>query len=273
MSRGRARCRARRAAGARRFVHVSTAYVAGRSGPSCEDMLERAGLPEHVRADEVGGGADRRRRRAAWRSRSRGPSIVMGESDSGWTPAFNVLYWPLRAFARGLFDAVPGEAGGPRGRRAGRHVADGIVKLVESDATGRSTSSPATEARPSRSSPSWPARTSTARARRTCRRAAFGGRGGRRARRGVPAVLRHGRRVRRHPHARAARHAGRRALPGYFDTLMDYADRAKWGKRGTRARRRARTSPPPPERAARPPSTRAPPRPPPPPPRGPAAAR
>ena len=48
------------------------------------------------------------------------PSIVMGESDTGWTPAFNVLYWPLRAFARGLFAAGAGRAGRARRRRAGR---------------------------------------------------------------------------------------------------------------------------------------------------------
>ena len=27
------------------------------------------------------------------------PSIVVGDRNSGWTYAFNVLYWPLRAFA------------------------------------------------------------------------------------------------------------------------------------------------------------------------------
>ena len=35
------------------------------------------------------------------------PSIVVGDRNSGWTSAFNVLYWPLRALARGLFPAVP----------------------------------------------------------------------------------------------------------------------------------------------------------------------
>ena len=35
------------------------------------------------------------------------PSIVVGDRNNGWTAAFNVLYWPLRAFARGLFTAVP----------------------------------------------------------------------------------------------------------------------------------------------------------------------
>ena len=34
------------------------------------------------------------------------PSIVVGDSRSGWTPAFNVIYWPMRAFSRGLMDEV-----------------------------------------------------------------------------------------------------------------------------------------------------------------------
>jgi nucleoside-diphosphate-sugar epimerase len=40
------------------------------------------------------------------------PSIVVGEAGSGWTAAFNVLYWPLRAYARGLLDTFPAD---PRG--------------------------------------------------------------------------------------------------------------------------------------------------------------
>ena len=38
------------------------------------------------------------------------PSIVVGERDSGWTASFNVLYWPLRAFARGAYVALPARA-------------------------------------------------------------------------------------------------------------------------------------------------------------------
>ena len=59
------------------------------------------------------------------------PSIVMGESDSGWTPAFNVLYWPLRAFSRGLFDAVPALADGRVDVVPVDYVADGIVHLLD----------------------------------------------------------------------------------------------------------------------------------------------
>ncbi|HWD65847.1 MAG TPA: SDR family oxidoreductase, partial [Solirubrobacteraceae bacterium] len=35
------------------------------------------------------------------------PSIVVGDRRTGWTAAFNVIYWPLRAFAKGLLGTVP----------------------------------------------------------------------------------------------------------------------------------------------------------------------
>jgi len=128
-----------RDAGARRFVHVSTAYVAGtRPGEFGEDMLDEGqGFrntyeqtkweAEHLvaqRSGDFGSIAIAR------------PSIVMGESDSGWTPAFNVLYWPLRAFARGLFDKVPARPDGRVDVVPVDYVADGIMRLVERDATG-----------------------------------------------------------------------------------------------------------------------------------------
>jgi nucleoside-diphosphate-sugar epimerase len=128
-----------RGAGARRFVHVSTAYVAGTwPGEFREDMLDEGqgfrNTYEHTkweaehlvaaRAGDFDGTAIAR------------PSIVMGESDSGWTPAFNVLYWPLRAFARGLFEQVPAKPDGRVDVVPVDYVADGIVRLMEGEATG-----------------------------------------------------------------------------------------------------------------------------------------
>ena len=95
-----------RAAGARRFVHVSTAYVAGTysgGSPRTCSGTEFRNTYEQTKCEAervVGEVADMEVAIAR-------PSIVMGESDTGWTPAFNVLYWPLRAFARGLFEQVP----------------------------------------------------------------------------------------------------------------------------------------------------------------------
>ena len=202
----------------------------------------RHGVPQHLRADQVRGGAASWPPRAtAWRSRSRGRASSMGESDTGWTPAFNVLYWPLRAFARGLFDQVPARPEGRVDVVPVDYVADGIA-----DADRQSTP---------------PARSTSSRAR-TRRRVeeladvacahfgrprppyvqtgALGRRGGRRARRGLPAVLRHGGRVRRHAARASCSGCGRRSSPPTSTRCIDYADRAKWGKRGTREEARER---------------------------------
>jgi thioester reductase-like protein len=101
-----------------RVVHVSTAYVAGRTpglfrevdlarGQAFRNTYEQT---KHAAEELVAttGGLPLVTVR---------PSIVVGESDSGWTSAFNVIYWPLRAFARGLFHELPADP-------------DGIVDLV-----------------------------------------------------------------------------------------------------------------------------------------------
>jgi long-chain acyl-CoA synthetase len=124
-----------RAAGARRFVHVSTAYVAGtHSGRFTEDML---GTEFRNTYEETKREAERLFEDVSDMAVAVArPSIVMGESDTGWTPAFNVLYWPLRAFARGLFEQVPARPEGRVDVVPVDYVADGIAKLIESDVTG-----------------------------------------------------------------------------------------------------------------------------------------
>ena len=59
------------------------------------------------------------------------PSIVVGDRNSGWTSAFNVLYWPLRALSRGLFPAVPAIPSAPVDVVSIDYVADGIYALCE----------------------------------------------------------------------------------------------------------------------------------------------
>ncbi len=124
-----------RAVDARRFVHVSTAYVSGaHSGEFTEEMLgsEFRNTYEQTKCEAERLFADVSGMEVAIAR----PSIVMGESDTGWTPAFNVLYWPLRAFARGLFDVVPAKPEGRVDVVPVDYVADGIFKLIESDETG-----------------------------------------------------------------------------------------------------------------------------------------
>jgi long-chain acyl-CoA synthetase len=125
-----------RECGASRFVHVSTAYVSGtHTGVFTEDMRgtefrntyeqTKCEAEQFVTAESDGMEVAIAR-----------PSIVVGESGSGWTPAFNVLYWPLRAFARGLFDRIPARPDGHVDVVPVDYVADGIAALIDSDATG-----------------------------------------------------------------------------------------------------------------------------------------
>jgi thioester reductase-like protein len=57
------------------------------------------------------------------------PSIVVGERASGWTAAFNVVYWPLRAFSRGLFDVIPADPSAPVDVVPIDYVADAVYAL------------------------------------------------------------------------------------------------------------------------------------------------
>lgn len=103
------------------FDYIGTAYVAG----------ERTGLVLETELD-VGQGFrntyERTKNEAEALVRSRAgeqlvviyrPSIIVGDSRTGRTSSFKVLYWPLKIFSRG-FRLVPGRP-------------DGVVDVVPSD--------------------------------------------------------------------------------------------------------------------------------------------
>jgi nucleoside-diphosphate-sugar epimerase len=120
-----------------RFVHVSTAFVSGRHGGRFgeDDLITGQSFRNTYEqtkweAEHVVAGADDLAPAIAR------PSIVMGEAASGWTPAFNVLYWPLRAFSRGLFDEVPALAHSRVDVVPVDFVADALVHLLDTDDTG-----------------------------------------------------------------------------------------------------------------------------------------
>ncbi len=96
-----------------RLVHVSTAYVSGEHrGRFREDDLD-VGQTFRNTYELTKAEAERLLADAAdLPAVVVRPSIVVGESDSGWTSAFNVVYWPLQAFARGLLDEVPADPEG-----------------------------------------------------------------------------------------------------------------------------------------------------------------
>ncbi len=57
------------------------------------------------------------------------PSIIVGEASSGWTDTFNVLYAPLRAFARGHLPVVPARQRAPVDVVPVDYVADAVFEL------------------------------------------------------------------------------------------------------------------------------------------------
>jgi nucleoside-diphosphate-sugar epimerase len=100
---------ARRLDAAGRFVHVSTAYVHGRAvglaretGPSATPRFRNTYELTKHRAERV---VERLEGAAIVR-----PSIVVGDSLTGWTSSFNVVYPPLRALVTGVLKVVPAPA-------------------------------------------------------------------------------------------------------------------------------------------------------------------
>jgi thioester reductase-like protein len=125
---------AQRYGGLERYGHVSTAYVAGtHAGRFAETDLD-VGQSFHNAYEQSKFEAEQ-----LVRSHDRlpftilRPSIVVGDRHSGWTAAFNVLYWPLRAFARGMFEVVPAVESAPVDVVSIDYVADAIHALCETD--------------------------------------------------------------------------------------------------------------------------------------------
>jgi len=123
----------------RRYVQVSTAYVAGchdgafterdrRIGQTFRNTYEQSKLE----SEELVSAAAARLPVQIVR-----PSIVVGDRESGWTAAFNVLYVPLRALVAGAVDAVPDFDHGLLDVVPVDYVADGLLGLADAPADGR----------------------------------------------------------------------------------------------------------------------------------------
>jgi thioester reductase-like protein len=124
--------RCMRRGGLRRFSHVSTAYVAGtHRGTFAEDDLD-LGQRHRNTYERTKWEAERlvRSRMGELPIQVFRPSIVVGESDTGWTPAFNVIYAPLKAFAKGAtFPVMPARRASPVDVVPVDYVADAIFTL------------------------------------------------------------------------------------------------------------------------------------------------
>jgi thioester reductase-like protein len=117
----------------RRMVHVSTAYVGGRhAGTFGEEDLD-VGQEFRNSYEQSKFEAEIEVMASDLPLVIARPSIVVGDRYSGWTPAFNVIYWPLRAFARGMLDEVPANPDGVVDVVPVDYVADALVHLLLRD--------------------------------------------------------------------------------------------------------------------------------------------
>lgn len=130
---------AARGEGLRRITYVSTAYVAGeRRGCAREAELDVGqgfrNAYEQSKHEAEGLVSSRRERLPVTIVR---PSIVVGERGTGWTASFNVVYGPLRAFASGTYGVLPGRRDAVLDIVTVDYVADAILALAASpDAAG-----------------------------------------------------------------------------------------------------------------------------------------
>jgi len=125
-----------RAAGIERFVHVSTAYVAGdHDGVFGEDDLD-VGQRFRNAYEQSKYESETLVRESGLDVRVVRPSIVVGESTTGWTSSFNVLYFPMQAFARGLVGSVPADPTGVVDVVPVDHVVDVTLAALDADEGG-----------------------------------------------------------------------------------------------------------------------------------------
>jgi thioester reductase-like protein len=125
----------------RRLSYISTAYVAGDHGDSfSEDQLD-IGQCFRNPYEQSKFEAETLVREHCTRLPIQifRPSIVVGEADTGWTPAFNVIYWPLKAFTRGTYTAVPARRSAPVDVVPVSYVADAVFELTRKEAASGTT--------------------------------------------------------------------------------------------------------------------------------------
>ena len=119
-----------------RLVHVSTAFVGGtHDGAFGED--------DHDVGQDFRNGYERSKHEAEALVAASGlparivrPSIVVGDSRTGRTASFNVLYAPLQAFARGLVRRVAADPGSVLDVVPVDHVADVILAALQAPGDG-----------------------------------------------------------------------------------------------------------------------------------------
>jgi thioester reductase-like protein len=113
-----------------RVVHVSTAYVAGDRDGRARERQRDVGQEFRNTYEQTKLEAERLVHDSGLPAAILRPSVIVGDSVTGWTPAFNVIYWPLQAYARGLFEQIPGDAEAPIDIVPVDTVADALLELL-----------------------------------------------------------------------------------------------------------------------------------------------
>jgi long-chain acyl-CoA synthetase len=112
-----------------RVTYVSTAYVAGeRRGTVYEDDHRAGRFRNSYERSKHEAEAVVRASAVPWTIVR--PSIVVGESTTGWTASFNVLYAPLRAFSIGAYKLIPARRRAPVDVVPVDYVADAVAALA-----------------------------------------------------------------------------------------------------------------------------------------------
>jgi thioester reductase-like protein len=120
--------------GLRRFSHISTAYVAGsHQGEFGEDDYDvgQSFRNTYEQSKWEAEGLVREHRQRGLPVTILRPSIVVGEEETGWTPAFNVIYAPLRAYSKGAYFALPARRSSPADVVPASYVADAVLELSQ----------------------------------------------------------------------------------------------------------------------------------------------
>ena len=114
-----------------RFMHVSTAYVAGthRGDFGAHDLDLGQGFRNTYEQSKFEAECLVRSRDVPWQIVR--PSIIVGDQSTGWTTSFNVVYGPLRAYSRGLMTVAPGNPAAPVDLVPVDVVTRGILALLD----------------------------------------------------------------------------------------------------------------------------------------------
>jgi thioester reductase-like protein len=116
-----------------RLSYISTAYVAGEPRRLFRENQLDVGQRFRNPYERSKFEAERmvRERAAELPLQILRPSIIVGDSRTGRTSSFNVLYGPLKAFARGRIPAIPARRSSPVDIVPVDYVADRAVELAE----------------------------------------------------------------------------------------------------------------------------------------------